>query len=81
MPTSAYRAKPIETRFGQLRTVVLGGSDHPNHSVLARRIQDHLAWRNGNARHPDVLAAQRRERAHICSKRQQRCGQPRPKAT
>jgi hypothetical protein len=36
---------------------VLGGSDHPNHSVLARRLQAYLAWRNANARHPDVLAA------------------------
>ena len=33
--------------------------------MLARRLQDYLAWRNANARHPDVLAAQRRERARI----------------
>ncbi|MQA96002.1 MAG: integrase, partial [Streptosporangiales bacterium] len=32
-----------------------------------------------NARHPDVLAAQRRERARIRSQRQQRWGRPRPK--
>jgi transposase len=36
--------------------------------------------RNANARHPDVLAAQRRERARIRSERQQRWGRPRPKA-
>ena len=51
-----------------LRTFVMGGSDHPNHTVLARRLQDYLTWRNANARHPDVLAAQRREqigRAHV----------------
>jgi putative transposase len=51
-----------------------------NHTVLARRLQDYLRWRNANARHPDVLAAQRRERAKIRSERQQRWGRPRPKA-
>ena len=54
----------------------MGGSDHPNHTVLARRLQEYLAWRNANARHPDVLAAQRRERARIRSERQQRWGRP-----
>jgi len=58
----------------------MSASDHPNHTVLARRLQDYLAWRNANARHPDVLDAQRRERARIRSERQQRWGRPRPKA-
>jgi hypothetical protein len=60
----------------------MGNSDHPNHPVLARRLQAYLRWRNPNARHPDVLAAQRRERARIRirSQRQQRWGRPRPKA-
>ena len=58
----------------------MGNSDHPNHTVLARKLQDYLRWRNANARHPDVLAAQRRERARIRSERQQRWGRPRPKA-
>jgi transposase len=79
-PTSASWANPIEAQFGPLRTFVMGGSDHPNHTVLARRLQDYLTWRNANARHPDVLAAQRRERARIRSGRQQRWGRPRPKA-
>jgi hypothetical protein len=79
-PTSASWANPIEAQFGPLRTFTMGGSDHPNHTVLARRLQDYLAWRNANARHPDVLAAQRRERARIRSERQQRWGRPRPKA-
>jgi hypothetical protein len=48
--------------------------------VLARKLQDYLRWRNANARHPDVLAAQRRERARIRSQRQQRWGRPRGKA-
>jgi len=57
----------------------MGGSDYPNHTVLARRLQDYLRWRNANARHPDVLAAQRRERARVRSERQQRWGRPRPR--
>ncbi len=66
-PTNASWANPIEAQFGPLRTFVIGGSDHPNHTVLARRLQAYLAWRNANARHRDVLAAQRRERARIRS--------------
>jgi hypothetical protein len=42
--------------------------------------QDYLRWRNAHARHPGVLAAQRRERARIRSERQQRWGRPKPKA-
>ena len=79
-PTSASWANPIEAQFGPLRTFVMGGSDHPNHTVLARRLQDYLTWRNANARHPDVLAAQRHERARIRSERHQRWGRPRSKA-
>jgi transposase len=79
-PTSASWANPIEAQFGPLRTFVMGSSDHPNHPALARRLQDYLRWRNTHARHPDVLAAQRRERARIRSERQQRWGRPKPKA-
>ena len=79
-PVSASWANPIEAQFGPVRTFVTGGSDHPNHTVLARRLQDYLRWRNTKARHPDVLAAQRRERARIRSERQQRWGRPKPKA-
>jgi hypothetical protein len=63
-----------------LRNFVMGGGNHPNHTVLARNLQDYLRWRNTHARHPDVLAAQRRERAEVRSERQQRWGRPRPKA-
>ena len=63
-----------EARFGPLRTFVMGGSDYPGHTVLARRLQGYLGWRNANARHPGVLAAQRRERARIRSERQQLWG-------
>ena len=79
-PTYASWANPIEAQFGPLRTFVMGDSNHPNHTVLARRLHAYLRWRNTNARHPDVLAAQRRERARIRSERQQRWGRPRPKA-
>ena len=51
-----------------------------NHRALARKLQACLRWRNAHARHPGVLAAQRRERARIRSERQQRWGRPKPKA-
>ncbi|PVZ09035.1 IS630 family transposase [Actinomycetospora cinnamomea] len=76
-PTYASWANPIEAQFGPLRTFTMGASNHPNHTVLARRLQAYLRWRNANARHPDVLAAQRRERARIRSERQHRWGRRR----
>jgi transposase len=79
-PTNASWANPIEAQFGPVRTFVMGNSDYRNHPALARRLQDYLRWRNAHARHPDVLAAQRRERARIRSERQQRWGRPKPKA-
>jgi hypothetical protein len=72
--------QPIEAQFGPVRTFVMGVSDHSSRTVLARKLQACLRWRNANARHPDVLAAQRRERARIRSERQQRWGRPQPKA-
>ena len=66
-------------KHGSVR-VRRGGSDHRNHPALARKLQDYLRWRNAHARHPGVLAAQRRERARIRSERQQRWGRPKPKA-
>ena len=75
-PTYASWANPIEAQFGPLRTFTMGATNHPNHPALARRIQDYLRWRNAHARHPDVLAAQRRERARVRSERQQRWGRP-----
>ena len=58
----------------------MGTCDHPNHPALARGLQACLRWRNAHARHPGVLAAQRRERARIRSERQQRWGRPGPEA-
>ncbi|WP_394468245.1 transposase [Kutzneria buriramensis] len=68
-PTYSSWANPIEAHFGPLRTFVIAGSNHPNHPVLTRRLHDYLRWRNTNARHPDVLAAQHRERARIRSEK------------
>ena len=79
-PTSASWANPIEAQFGPLRMFTMANSNHPNHTVLAHKLQEYLRWRNANARHPDVLAAQRRERARVRSERQQRWGRPRPAA-
>jgi hypothetical protein len=79
-PVNASWANPIEAQFGPVRTFVPCGLDHPSHTVLARKLQDYLRWRNANARPPDVLAAQRRERARARSERQQRWGRPKPKA-
>jgi hypothetical protein len=64
-PVNASWANPIEAQFGPVRTFAMGGSDHPSHTVLARKLQGYLRWRNAHARHPDVLAAQRRERARV----------------
>jgi transposase len=75
-PTSASWANPIEAQFGPLRSFVLSDSDHPNHAVLAGKLQGYLRWRNANARHPEVLAAQRRERARVRGERQRRWGRP-----
>jgi transposase len=69
-PTNASWANPIEAQFGPVRTFVLGASNHPNHPVLARKLQGYLRWRNRHARHPEVLAAQRRERARVRGERQ-----------
>jgi hypothetical protein len=80
LDTNASWANPIEAQSGPVRTFVMGGSDHRNHPALARKLQACLRWRNAHARHPGVLAAQRRERARLRSERQQRWGRPKPKA-
>jgi hypothetical protein len=79
-PTYASWANPIEGQFGPLRTFVIAGSNHLNHPAVIRHLHRYLRWRNANARHPDVLAAQRRERARIRSERQRRWGQPATRA-
>ena len=75
-PTYSSWANPIEAHFGPLREFVLNNSNHPNHHVLARRLHAHLRWRNANARDPQLLAAQRRERARIRAEKGHRWGRP-----
>lgn len=64
-PTYASWADPIETHFGPLRQFTIAGSHHPNHTAQPRALHAYLRWRNSSARHPDVLAARRRERARV----------------
>lgn len=75
-PTYSSWANPIEAHFGPLREFVLNNSNHPNHVVLTRRLHAHLRWRNANARAPELLAAQRRERARVRAEKQRRWGRP-----
>jgi transposase len=78
-PTYSSWANPIEAQFGPLRMFTMANSNYPNHMVLARDLQAHLRWRNTHARHPDILAAQRRERARIRSEKGHRWGRPKIK--
>ena len=75
-PTYSSWANPIEAHFGPLREFVLNNSNHPNHTVLTRRLHAYLRWRNANARDPDLLAAQRRERARVRSEKGHKWGRP-----
>ncbi|MEV6740086.1 IS630 family transposase [Streptomyces sp. NPDC051104] len=68
-PTYASWANPIEAHFGPLRQFTIANSNHPNHTVQTRALHAYLRWRNANARHRDVLAAERKERARIRSER------------
>lgn len=79
-PTYASWANPIEAHFGPLRQFTIANSHYPNHTVQTRALQAYLRWRNVNARHRDVLAAERKERARIRSEKGIRWGR-RPLAT
>lgn len=62
-----------------LRRFTLANSNHPNHALQTRhhalqtrRLHEYLRWRNAHAhaRDPEILEAQRRERARVrCEKR------------
>lgn len=73
-PTYASWAKPIEAHFGPLRQFTVANCNHRNHTAQTRALHAYLRWRNKNARHPDVLAAQRKERTHIRSEKGIRWG-------
>nr|WP_322767187.1 MULTISPECIES: hypothetical protein [unclassified Frankia] len=57
-----------------LRRFAIANSEHPNHTVQTHALHDYLRWRNAHARHPDVLAAQCRERARVRSEKHIRWG-------
>ncbi|MGI5379334.1 IS630 family transposase [Streptomyces sp. CA-251387] len=73
-PTYASWANPIEAHFGPLRQFTIANSHHPNHTFQTRALHSYLRWRNANARHCDVLAAERKERARIRSEKGTRWG-------
>jgi hypothetical protein len=73
-PTYASWANPIEAHFGPLRQFTIANSNYPNHPVQTRALHAYLRWRNANARHRDVLAAERKERARIRSEKGSRWG-------
>ncbi|MQY34723.1 hypothetical protein SRB17_26930 [Streptomyces sp. RB17] len=66
-PNYASWANPIEAHFGPLRQFTLANSHHRSRPAQTQALHRYLRWRNANARHPDVLAAQRRERARVRS--------------
>jgi transposase len=74
--TYASWANPIEAHFGPLRQFTLANSHHRNHPAQTQALHRYLRWRNANAnaRHPDVLVAQRKERARIRSEKGIRWG-------
>ncbi len=75
-PTYSSWANPIECHFGPLRDFVLNNSDHPNHTVLTKRLHAYLRWRNQHAADPALRQRLRRERARLRSERQRRWGRP-----
>lgn len=62
----AYFRTAGQSDRGPVRpTATVHSGHHPNHTVQTRALHRYLRWRNTHARHPDVLAAQRKERARI----------------
>ncbi|WUO59790.1 hypothetical protein OG960_45130 [Streptomyces sp. NBC_00280] len=78
-PDLCVLANPIEAHFGPLRQFTLANSNHRSHPVQTRALHRCLRWSNANARHPNVLAAQRRERARIRSEKGIRWGRTPPR--
>jgi transposase len=64
----------IEAHFGPLRQFTIANSHHPNQPAQTRALHAYLRWRNANARHRDVLAAERKERARVRSEKGIRWG-------
>ena len=73
-PAYASWANPIEGHFGPLRQFTLADSNHRSHPAQTQALHGYLRWRNANARHPNVLAAQRKKCARIHSEKGIRWG-------
>lgn len=73
-PEREAKLDPIEAHLGPLRQFTIANSHHPNQTVQTRALHAYLRWRNANARHRDVLAAERKERARIRSEKGIRWG-------
>ncbi|WP_371780996.1 IS630 family transposase [Streptosporangium subroseum] len=73
-PAYASWANPIEAHFGPLRQFTIANSNYSNRTVQARALHAYVRWRNAGARHRDVLAAERKERARIRSEKGIRWG-------
>ena len=56
-------------------------SHRADHAEQTRDLQAYLTWRNAHNRHPDVLAAARRERARVRAARKDCAGEDTPGAT
>ena len=66
--------QPDRGPFGPLWQFTIANSHHLNHTVQTRALHAYLRWRDANARHRDVLAAERKERARMRSERGTRWG-------
>ncbi|WP_432012898.1 integrase [Streptomyces cucumeris] len=60
--------------MGLLWQFTLANSRHRSHPTQTQALHRYLRRRNANTRHPDVLAAQRKERACIRSEKDIRWG-------
>ena len=68
-PTEADPGRAPGRRPDLRHPFTIANCRHRNHSVQNRALRAYLRWRNANARHPGVLAVQRRERARIRSEK------------
>jgi hypothetical protein len=73
-PAYASWANPVEAHFGALRQFTIANSNHSNHTVQTKALHAYPRRRNANARHRDVLAAERKERTRLRSEKGIRCG-------
>lgn len=60
----------MHARLTEPRTTIANS----NHTVQTRALHTYQRWRDANARHPDILAAQRKERARARSEKDLRWG-------